>query len=268
MANPTVQVQSHWSDWDDGSIFYWPVDSSVSTTYQTGELIGRNSSGYATHFDDTGAMEFMGILDGIHRKFDSTDTGSLSYLVRIKRARYLTIPLSTGTVGRAESNGAIGKLVYSQYSGACFIDSSTLTYANVVGRIVDIGDAATQPDALTSTRAVVVETVPFKATGGVRWLAATGNQTINVVDIGKTIFVPNSANLTLTLPAIAACPIGGELKFVRTATGGNTTIVTLDGNANETINNSTTYGSVQKQYDTATIQNTGVEWIITHKILN
>lgn len=257
MANPTVQVQSHSTDYDD-PFLYWPLDPNTSTTYQTGELIGRNSSGYATHFDDSAPLSFLGIFQGIHYKLDTADTG-LQNLARIKRAYRMTIPLATGTVGRADAtNGAIGKLVYVQYSGACLLDPSSLTYANVLGRIVDIGDIAT-PGTLTSTRSVVIETVTEKRSGGVRTLAATGNQTINVVDVGKLIIVPNTANLTLLLPGVANCPVGGEISFFKT-TGTANSIITLDGEASQTIDGATTNTSMDAQYDTMTIINLGSGW--------
>lgn len=258
MANPTVQVQSHSTDYDDPYV-YWPLDPTTSTTYQTGELIGRNSSGYATHFDDSASLSFLGIFQGIHYKLDTADTG-LQNLARIKRAYRMTIPLATGTVGRADAtNGAIGKLVYVQYSGACLIDPSSLTYGNVLGRIVDIGDLST-PTALTSTRSVVIETVTEKRSGGVRWLSATGNQSLSVTDIGKTIFIPNSANLTVSLPGVANCPVNGEITFLKTTAAANP--ITLDPLASETIDGSTTVATMDARYDTITIINSGSEWFI------
>jgi len=258
MANPTQKVATHWSDYDDGSVFYWPLDPDTSTTYQTGELIGRNATGYATHFDDAAPLAFLGVLDGIHQKVDTADTG-LTNLARIKRAYRLTVPLATGTAGRADAtNGAIGKLVYVQYSGACLIDSSALTYANVLGRIVDIADAATQPGALTSTVAVQIETVAEKRTGGVRTLAATGNQTINHSDVGKLVIVPNTANLTLSLPGVANLPLGGEITFFKSSSDANP--ITLDPLASETINGGTTVATMDAQYDTITIINLGAGW--------
>lgn len=256
MANPTQKVASHWTDYDDTG-FFWPIDTSSSITFQTGEMIGRTGAGYAAKFDDSAPMEFLGVLDGIHLVYSSSD--GVPKIVRVKRAYRLTIPLQTGTAGRADAtNGAIGKLLYAYDSGKGIIDSSALTYANVIGRIVDIADSSTQPEALTSTVAVQVEMVHAKRSGGVRTLAATGNQTINNVDVGKLVIVPNTANLTLALPGVANVPLNGEITFFKSTSQANP--ITLDPNASETIDGSTTVATMDAQYDTITIINLGAAW--------
>lgn len=265
MANPTQQVKSTFYDWEPG--FLWPLDSTANTTFQTGEMIGKTTAGYADHFDDSQAMEFLGVFVGIHYSQASAD--NIRQYLKIRRGYRLTIPIASGTVSRVDSNasggGAIGKIAYAYDSGKVTLDQSSLTYSNIVGRVVDVGDIASVT-SLNSTYSVVIEPFPMRSGCGAKTLSATGNQTLNVTDLNKTILVPNTANLTVTLPAIALTTAGDKLAFVRTATANFT--VTLDGNASEKINNATTEGSICLKGDSLELTSDGSEWYITGKNKN
>jgi hypothetical protein len=72
---------------------------------------------------------------------------------------------------------------------------------------------------------------------GVFSIAATGNQTLDMAHIGKMILCPNTAALTLTLPA-AARWAGRRVRFKKTTAAAFA--VTLAGNGAETIDGANT----------------------------
>lgn len=99
---------------------------------------------------------------------------------------------------------------------------------------------------------------------GVKTMAATGNQALTTGDLGKLILVPNTAALSITLPAAADCTGRG---FVFKKTSADAEIVTLDGNGSETIDGATTSTVIDAAQDMLEIVSDGTGWhIIAHKI--
>lgn len=86
----------------------------------------------------------------------------------------------------------------------------------------------------------------------------TAAATLEPVDSG-VIFLNNSGTFTVTLPP-AAVSAGVWFQFVKVSSAA--AAVTLDGNASETINGSTTFASIDAQYDAATIVCNGTAWFI------
>lgn len=69
---------------------------------------------------------------------------------------------------------------------------------------------------------------------------------------------------TLTLPPAAS--LTGQILTIKSITSG-TCVITLDGNASETIDGSTTNTNIDAQYDTLTLISDGSNWhIINYKI--
>ena len=87
--------------------------------------------------------------------------------------------------------------------------------------------------------------------------------TLQPTDSG-IIFVGNTGTMTVTLPP-AATSAGVEYKFVKTSAAASA--ITVDGNASETINGSTTHATMDAQYDTITIVCNGTAWYITESII-
>lgn len=150
MANPTQQVSSGRTPYDQTE-FYWPLigGDTVPTTYQTGEMIGLRSDGYAGHFDDSASMKFLGIVMDIPVVMTSADAAG-ARLIRLSRPYRLEIPVaSAGTVSRVSN---IGANMYAAFSGTCTLSSGS--FANTIGNLVDVlGTSA--PNALTGTVAVI-----------------------------------------------------------------------------------------------------------------
>ena len=90
-----------------------------------------------------------------------------------------------------------------------------------------------------------------------RTITASGSATVN--DHPILADAPAGA-ITLTLVAVASAA-GKTLTVIKTDSSGNA--VTLDGNASETINGSTTH-ALAAQYNRVRIFCTGSAWLILH----
>lgn len=149
MANPTQQVPSGQIEYVDTG-FYWPLigGATVAKTYQVGEMIGLRSDGYATSFDDTASMKFLGIVMDIPVQVDSGDANG-ARLIRLQRPYRITMPLDSSTVSRATNFGA---RMYAADSGHASLSAGT--FGNVIGNLVDVlGTSA--PTAVTGAIAVI-----------------------------------------------------------------------------------------------------------------
>ena len=83
--------------------------------------------------------------------------------------------------------------------------------------------------------------------------------TLTTEQLGSVVFCGNTGAVSFILPA-AASSAGGIFTFVKTSADAQ--IITLDGNASETINGATTNTSMDAQYDTITIACNGTAWFI------
>ncbi len=270
MANPTAQVPSTYWDFVD-SQFYWPMDPTANTTFYTGEMVGKAASGYLAHYDDSAPLEFLGTVFQQHDQILGTD--NITKYLRVGRPRAITIPLASGTLSRTDSNGttgagAIGKMAYAVDSGHVTLDPSALIFANPVGEVFDIGDPSTVTSLNSTVSACILPA--FAKAGGELVLPATGNTTLGVSALNKMIYVPNTANVTITLPPIVTTSPGiDKIQFMKTVSANNS-IITLDGLGSETINGSATNVEMDAQYDTLTVQSNGnaTGWLIAAKIIS
>lgn len=259
MANPTIGVSSTKQSFEDTKR-YWPFSGGSLKRYVPNQLIGIGTDGYATDLDDSASRGFLGLMVGIDGEVDSATDAARSFLVDLPQ--FFSFPLQTGTVSKATSRG---KIAYAYDSGKVTLDPSGLTYANPVGKVVDVITSSFTGNPATLTGADVV-IAPFRSPRTfdgllpARFMAATGAQTITIFDLNKVIFVPNTAALTLTLPAVANTTPGDRLTVVKTSA--DAAAVTLDGNSSETIDGSTTLATLDAAYDTAILISTGSAWVV------
>lgn len=259
MSNPTVQVRSTLGPWENGCRrTLAQLASDTSRNYQTGQMLGRRSDGAVVDYDDTASLEFVGIKLGIHTKVDSTDVNVLNE-VEVWQGPFFGMPLSSGSAGLALTGtgaGAIGKLAYAVDSGTVTLDPSAVTYGNVVGRVVGVVSA--NPETYTGT-SVLIAPIHSPRPGGARYI--TANTTLTAFDLNKTIYVANTGNITIMLPALAlASPGDSVINFQKTTSGANT-VITLDGNSAETVNGSATNANMTTQWDAITIKaHNGTNW--------
>lgn len=234
---------------------------SAETTFYGNAMIGVDVTGYFCKFDDAQAATFAGVVtqDQGAPVLPAGTAGDAALDLRIQQP--FRIELAIASIAITD----IGKKVYAVDDQTGTLDASTRTYANFVGHVVDMGRGST--GAAVSGIALVepcYDGVAANARYGVaKWLAATGAQSLNKTDLNKTIFVPNTAALAVTLPAIADTQAGDRLTFVKTTTDAE--IVTLDANASEEIDAATTLTTIDAAYDCVTLVSTGVRWVITSR---
>jgi hypothetical protein len=244
MANPTASVPVQTTTYAD-TRRYWPLVSTAQT-YYSGEMIGLNTSGYAGKCDDSASYQFLGLAD--QRLVVPSGASNGQYQLLVDRPQLLSMTIASVSLSD------IGKFVYAKFSNEVAFTAGT--YGNVIGVVVA---------RLRATEALIAPMARpgMRYHGAARVMAATGNQSLSRFDLNKTIFVPNTAALTITLPAVADTQPGDELRFVKTTS--DAFAVTLDGNAAETIDGAATFAAVDAQFDTVTIVSDGSAWAILNR---
>lgn len=245
MANPTDRVPAAVTPFTE-DVIRWDLAATVQIYYPN-EMIGLDSSGNATKFDDTASLMFAGLVADSVRIEVFTGDSAGTRKVKVTRPKYLQMLIASAAATD------VGKLVYARFSNE--VQFASGTYGNLVGRVVK----------RLSATAVLIEPTPFGRVlpGAQRTLAATGAQSITRYDLNKTIFIPNTAAFTITLPAVAGTQAGDFLTFVKTTA--DAFAATLDGDGSETIDGAATLATIDAQYDTATLVSTGSAWIVVSR---
>jgi hypothetical protein len=227
---------------------------AAATRFYQNAMIGRTTGGYLAKFDDSASMIFVGVVRG--------DQGNP--LLPAGTAGDGTIDLDYQQPQRFELTVTsvavtdIGKPVYASDDQTGVISPNSLTYANLIGQIVGVvgtNIALVEPayDGVAGNRRL----------GAVKVLAATGTQTLSKWDAGKTIKITNTAAQTINLPPVADAALGGELDFVKTTAAAFA--ATLDADGSENIDGTTTLATLDAQYDTAKLWNSGSEWVVKNR---
>lgn len=252
MANATDIVKKGAVRWTDEFGEESSATLASETTFYPNAAIGRTTGGYLAKFDDTQSMIFVGIVrnDQGSPKLPAGTAGDGTIELPYQTPRYLELAVS----GVAVTD--IGKTVYASDDQTGVLTLTT-TYGNVYGvvrRVVASGIALVELN--------YDGTAGHQALGAIRTMAATGAQSLTVWDIGKTIVVPNTATLTITLPAVASAKSGGRLQVVKTV---DANAITLDGADSEEIDAATTLATLDAIYDTAELMNTGTRWVVLNR---
>lgn len=227
-----------------------PTVGSATTHYQ-GVFMGTNSGGYAQPIDDTAPMWFMGYLN----------TGADVQLTTNDAASKYQIPISKPELIRSLTAAAVSA---ADFGKPAFIsDNQTVavtpgTYGNLAGAILKVPDTGSvffRP--VKNPRGSIAD----GQMRGIRTMAATGAETLTVLDLNKYILVPNTAAKAITLPADAVCAYGDLLYFIKTG-GGNFTITITAAAAN--INGASTYTGVANNYKSACLMYLGatIGWVV------
>jgi hypothetical protein len=226
VANPTVQVQQTNTQYNNTEK-YWPIQNT-STTYYPGEMIGKLATGYASHFDDTAAMVFLGIFQGPQFVVDSTVPND-ALLVKVMRPQFFSMPAVSGTPSRLTD---IGLPVYAKFSGTVQIGTSGLTFNNFVGTVDDIAlttGVSSTPRSLTGSTAMgwqirtAFHGIENSGRVAVAAVTATGaNQaTANALIEGFNLVAGANGSLGVVLPT----PSAGMQVVVKNNTSGQTLLV-------------------------------------------
>lgn len=237
MSNLTKASGNRHEDYISGISKRIEMAGGTALTYYQGGFIGRNSAGYGVKMDDTASLRFLGLFQqGARGSILSTDSsGDVKFDV-------LQPPLFEATISDSVSRTNIGWPVFAKYDDEVSILNGT--YGNFMGYIREI----------VSSTVVLVEGWYDKAPPrylGSRTLAATGTQTLGIADLNKTIIVPNTATLTINLPALSTVPTGLGYRIVKVGT--TATAITLDADASETINGATTNAALATNYESAEV---------------
>lgn len=246
MAAPSYKVPSFSVAPGDEIVEY--LLPATAATYYPGEMIGLDTNGYAVKCADAASVLFLGLnAESVDITVLSTDSAG-DKRIKVKRpsqgfAMYIASAAITD----------VGKRCYAAFSNE--VQYVTGTYGNYVGTVKEY---------LSSTM-VVIRPPGWgeKPYGVARTMAATGTQTLTKFDINKIMLVPNTAALTINLPAVADTQPGDTLTFVKTTTDAQA--ITLDGNASETIDGSTTLATLDAYYDTACLVSNGSFWTVLYR---
>lgn len=243
MANATKKVASAYTPFGDNREAY-PLPATDQTFYPFG-MVGVNVLGYLAKYDDAASLQFVGIVGESHfRDLDGTGSAGDDTLEVLQPWVFLVAFSSVAITDE-------GKIAYASDDQTGALTGGT--FGNPIGIIHKwkSSTAAWIRPILGGSRNIQ---------GASRTMAATGAQSVTKFDLNKTIFLPNTAAYTLTLPAVADTQAGDRLRFIKSTT--DAFAVTLDGNASETIDGAATYAAIDAFYDAAVLVSTGAAWII------
>ena len=254
MPNATAKVNKAVVKWTDENHKRSLETLAVETEFFTGAFLGTDTSGYLCKGDDTQSWVFAGVVRGTEGDpvFPAGTAGARALGIEHQKPRYAEVAVS----GVAVTD--IGKKVYALFDNEGTMSAAATTFGNLIGVIEDVPYSGT-----ALVRLSYDGKGDHVALGAARVLPATGNVTLSKYDIGKTIFCPSTAAQTVNLPPIADTQAGDRLTFVKTTA--DAVILTIDGNASETIDNATTLATIDARYDTATIVSTGTEWVVVNR---
>lgn len=246
MAAPTYKVPSFSNDPGDEIVEY--LLPATAATYYPGEMIGLDTSGYAVKCADAASVQFLGInAESVDITVLSTDAAG-DKRIKVKRpkegfAMYIASAALTD----------VGKKCYAAYSNE--VQYTTGTYGNYVGVV----------KAYISSTMVLIQPPGWgeKPVGVARVMAATGAQSLTKFDLNKTIIVPNTAALAITLPDVSLTQAGDTLTFVKTTTDAQA--ITLTGYSTNNIDGSNTLATLDAYYDTACLVSNGSFWTVLYR---
>lgn len=188
---------------------------------------------------------FVGLA---YRQADNTVDGHSAGAINVALHQNVDIVHTLTGVAVAD----IGKDVFASADNTLTL---TPTGNSRVGRVV-----AVEGTNLARVRCEPVFTTPGIFGNSPITLLADEAATLTLDHMNRTLMMANTAARTLTLPAVATVRAGAWFRVIKTSSAAFA--ITLDGNASETIDGSTTYADIDAQYDAALLMCTGAEWVI------
>jgi hypothetical protein len=253
VANATEIVKKGVVRWTDEFIKRSVETLASATRFYTHAMIGVDTTGYYCKGDDAQAWIFAGVVRGNEGNplIPAGTAGDQALELDIQQPRRLELKISSIAVTD------IGKKVYAVDDQTGTL-ANTGVFSNFVGHVVD--KIATDIALVELCYDGIAANSRYNVS---RTMAATGAQSLNKYDLNKTIFLPNTAAYTLTLPAVADTQAGDRLTFVKTTA--DAAAVTLDGNAAETIDGAATLATIDAQFDCAVLVSTGTAWVVLNR---
>ena len=257
MANATSEVKKATVRRTDEFIKRGVETLASQTTFYVSAMMGIDESGYLSKFDDTEAMLFAGVVRGCEGNpvLAAATAGDAGHELDIHQPFRFQLDIS----GVAVTD--YGKPVYATFDNAGTLDQLATTYANLIGHVV-----AYLASGIALVEPAYDGVAAHARYGASKRVAATGTTTLSKFYVNKNIFCANSAAKSVVLPAIASCPPGSRLTFVKDHAS-DTNALTLDGADSEEIDAATTLATMDAPYDVVTVVSNGVRWIVTARDL-
>ena len=258
MANATTIVLKGAVRRADEFIEQSSATLTAATTFWPHAMVGRTAGGYLAKMDDTQALIFFGLVTQDQGKvvLPIGTAGDQPLFLRAHQPFRFELAITSVAVTD------INKPVYAIDDQTGTLDPSTRTSANLIGHVAGL---VYKNDGTVQTNQALVEpaydgVAAHARLGASLFLAATGTITLTKLDLNKFIFIQGTAAQTINLPAVAGCPAGSRLTFLKTTS--NAVAATLDGNAAENIDGAATLATIDAQFDTATLVSDGTQWIV------
>lgn len=220
---------------DDYRLRKYGNPSLTANTYYPGQMVGTDTTTYAKNIDDTAKMWLRGILTSVATQIALSTDAADKYRFEVALKPF---------------SAALASAAAADTFKTCFVsDNQTValtpgTYGNLAGWILQVPN---------STTAIVVP--PDNPRGGlacssyrgIRTLAATGSETLTVLDLNTIILIPNSAAKAVTLMADSVSCYGDKLLFIKTHAS-DTNAITLTA-ATAQIDGAATYAGMDAHHD-------------------
>ena len=213
--------------------------ASTAATLYPGQMIGVDTTVYAKNIDDTAKMWLRGILTSVANIVTLSTDAANKYPIEVALK-----PFSAALASAA---------VADTFKSVFISDNQTVslspgTYGNLAGWILTVPN---------TTTAIVVP--PDNPRGGlacsqyrgIRTLAATGAETLTVLDLNTIIAIPNTAAKAVTLMADAVCAYGDRILFIKTHASDTNAITLTAAAAN--IDGGATYAGMDQHHDSVEI---------------
>lgn len=205
--------------------------------------------------DDAAADEIYGTIDVVPSDVAAANPDSdMNFSVDVAGTLTQRLQVSGAVNGIEVGDGSAAAIVSSNGAQDLVLETNNGTNSSTI----TITDAANGDIsfAMNGTANLNLQNVNFE-TG-----SETTTATITWGDShGQVVFCTSAGGAySITLPAVATVAAGGWYTFVKTDAVANA--ITLDGNASETIDGSTTFAGLDAQYDTVTIMTDGSAWYI------
>lgn len=219
------------------------LPSAASAAPFAGSLLAISTTGYAAIL--TAGRPFAGICRTTIPSANAAVAAGDTEIEAICGLFQIAVAIS----GAAAADALTRRKVYASDDNVFTFTPTGNTY---------IGEASGY-DALADKLIVACRTADAVPTGGFCPLGietlADAPATLTVAQLDKLLLITPGAGRTLTLPAAASC--AGRCFTVKTLAA---QVITLDGNASETIDGAATHALVDAINDVITIMSDGTSW--------
>ncbi|MCS7015610.1 MAG: hypothetical protein RMJ19_02030 [Gemmatales bacterium] len=192
----------------------WPLGAEAMS-YRVGDLLGMTENGYAALFDQRQPLRFLGVSEEQVQVPPGAAPGQ--YRVCVDRPMLLSVRMNNA------SPHHVGYKAYAHSRDQVQLQPGAFgNFAGVIVAVLNPAEVLLAPPQRSRADA-----------SGVRILPGDQDQVLGRFALYQTIFVPNTAPITVTLPPLSATQPGDILRFVKTTP--NAYAVTLQAAPGDSI---------------------------------